>query len=336
MKRSLPLTIAIVAIVSLLVSTQSMYAVDETNHTVVQQFGQITSVRSDPGLKFKLPLIQQVSFLDKRAITLDTPPQEYLTSDEKRIQVDQVTRWRISDPQTFFLTARTETGGASRLRPLVEAELRAQIAGSLYDTMISEERDQMMDRVTTAVQMRVDDARLGIMVLDVRAKRADLPPAVEQSVFDRMQSARRVEADRHRAKGQREADEIVSETDRLVAIMMACAERVSEETRGLGEAKAIAIFADGLEQDLGFYSFLRRLEAYSKVFTPEDRIIVSSDSNFFQLLSGYSEPVDGFTLTSGPVTYPESGQLEPLSQNEVEKLIQECIPEAVQESGVNN
>ena len=315
-----------------LFSTQAVYFVDETNFAVVEQFGQITAVRTAPGLNLKIPLIQQVTYLEKRLISLDTPEQEYLTSDEKRILVDQVTRWRISDPQRFFLTARTEIGGASRLQPLVESELRSKIAGEPYDVMISAFRDTMMGKVKSGVQDRVDESGLGIEVVDVRTKRADLPPDVEQSVFDRMESARRVAADRHRATGQREADTIKSETDRLVSVMLACADRVSQETRGEGEAKAIAIFAEGLEQDPEFYSFLRRLEAYGKTFSGEDRLILSSDSNFFKLLSGEIAGLPEVEIASDSIKALRENIIQPLTTDEVETLIQECIPKEIETS----
>ena len=168
--------------------------------------------------------------------------------------------------------------------------------------------------------------------VDVRTKRADLPPDVEQSVFDRMESARRVEADRHRATGQREADTIRSETDRLVSVMLACADRVSQETRGEGEAKAIAIFAEGLEQDPEFYSFLRRLEAYGKTFSGKDRLILSSDSNFFRLLSGENIGLPQVDVSSDSVEALRENIIQPLTTGEVEILIQECIPKEIEVS----
>ena len=332
MNRIFALIMGAIVLLSGLFVTQGIYFVDEINFAVVEQFGQIKAVQSKPGLNFKIPVIQSVIYLEKRLLSLDTPEQEYLTSDEKRILVNQVTRWKISEPERFFLTARTELGGAARLQPLVESELRANIAGEPYEVMISENRDLIMDRVRKGVQLRVTESGLGIEVVDVRTKRADLPPDVEQSVYDRMESARRVEADRHRATGQREADTIRSETDRLVAVMLACADRVSQETRGEGEAKAIAIFAEGLEQDPEFYSFLRRLEAYQKTFSANDRLILSSDSNFFKLLSGETATLPSVNVSTDAVQPLRENIIQPLSIAEVEILIQECIPKGLEDS----
>ncbi len=320
------LAVVAIAIVGLVVVTQALYTVDETNHAVVEQFGEIQSVESAPGLHFKLPFVQNVTYLDKRVLTLDTPSQEYLTSDEKRIQVDQVTRWKISNPRQFFLSARTESSGLARLRPLVEAELRAQIAGQPYDVMISAERDTIMDLVKDGVAFRADENGLGIAIIDVRTKRADLPEAVEQSVYDRMQSARQIEADRHRADGQRKADTITSETDRAVAVMLACADRVAQEVRGDGDARAIAIFAEALRQDPDFFSFIRRLEAYPQTFTDEDRLILSTDSNFLRLLSGESVPIPEIEATTGVVEPLSAEVVQSLTPAEADALIVECLP----------
>ena len=333
MRKSIPIAI-VVLVVGLITATQSIYTVDETNYAVVLQFQEIQLVKTDPGLNFKLPFVQEVIHLDRRIITSDTPPQEYLTSDEKRIVVDQITRWRIkgSDVRRFFLTNTNEVGGRSRLEPLVLAELRAQIAARLYDTMISAERDAIMDIVKDAVQLRVDEAGLGIEVVDVRTKRADLPLAVEQSVYDRMESARQVEADRHRATGQREADQIRSETDRNVAIMLACADRISKEIRGDGEAKAIKIFAQALQQDPDFFSFIRRLEAYTVSFSGNDSLVMSTDSNFFRLLSGEVLPITEIEATQGDVVPLSEEDINPLTQDEIDSFILECIPEEIQQT----
>ena len=324
----------VVVLAGLVVLSQSVFTVDEVNYAIVRQFGQIRNVNTDQGLHFKLPFVQQVTYLDRRILTSDTSEQEYLTSDEKRIVVDQVTRWRIDEDQVkrFFLTAQTELGGQARLEPLVLAELRAQIAARPYDVMISGQRDQIMDIVRTAVQARVDESRLGIVVVDVRTKRADLPGEVEQSVYDRMASARQVEADRHRAQGQLRSDQITSQTDREVQVMLACAARVSTETRGAGDAAAIAIFAEALKQDPDFFSFIRRLEAYTASFSDEDRLVLSTDSNFFQLLSGGEAiPIPEVAATEGAVVPLSADIIASLTQEDISLLIDECTPETVGE-----
>ena len=334
MRRLVGIGSLVIAVVSLFTFSQAVFTVDETNFAVVQQFGDIKSVKIEPGLNFKLPFLQQVTYLNNRVLTLDTPPQEYLTDDQKRIVVDQVTRWRISDPRAFFLAARTEAGGRGRLEPLVLASLRERIASRPYDVMISAERDVIMGVVKRDLQIRVDENRLGVEIVDVRTERADLPTAVEQSVFDRMESARRVESAQHRALGQLLSDQITAQTDREVQIMLACADRVSREVRGDGEAAAIAIFAEALQQDPEFYSFIRRLEAYQVAFTGADNFVLSTDSNFFTLLSGESSPLPDVDATTGPVVPLSPEITAALTQEQIDLLINECTPRTVDEVSI--
>jgi len=330
MGKTIGILILILGVVAAIVLRLSIYTVDETNRAVIQQFGRITAVTESEGLHLKLPIIQQVTYLDKRTLTSDTSAEEYLTSDEKRIQVDQITRWQIRDSKKFFLAHTTEIGGRAKLERVVLGTLREKIAGQPYDVMISAERDTIMDSVRDDVQKRVNDENWGIEIIDVRTKRADLPADVEPSVYQRMASARRVEADRHRAQGQLRSDQITSQTNREVQVMLACADRVSREVKGDGEAAAINIFAQALEQDPEFYSFLRRLEAYNTSFNVRDKLVMSTDSNFFKLLSGQSVDVPNTKSTRGPVTPLSTHFIEPLSQTEVETLILECTPETVQ------
>ncbi len=320
--------IVIIGVAALICVLQAVYTVDQVNYAVVQQFGQIKRVDAAPGLHFKVPFIQQVTYLDKRVLTTDTPSEEYLTFDQKRIVVDHVTRWRIVDPQSFFLKLTTESFGSARLERLVVGGLKQQIANRPYNVMISAERDAIMDQVRDEVQKQVDEAGWGVKLLDVRTKRADLPVSVQQSVFARMASDRKVAADGLRATGQLRSDQITSETDRLVTIMGACAGRVSQETRGRGEAAAIAIFAQALQQDPDFYSFIRRLDAYKTAFNGKDHVIMSTESNFFRLLSGEALPLPQVEATHGEVTPLSQEVIQPLTTEEIDALIQECIPES--------
>lgn len=320
------IAVVVIVVVALIGVLQAVYTVDEVNFTVVDQFGDIKSVSTVPGLHFKTPFIQKVTYLDSRVLSTDTTEEEYLTSDQKRIVVDHVTRWKIVEPRSFFLALNTESGGSARLERLVVGALRQNIAARPYNVMISAERDAIMDQVRDEVQSQVSE--LGVHILDVRTKRVDLPKDVQQSVFARMASDRKVEADRYRATGQQRSDQITSETDRLVTIMGACADRVSKETRGRGEAAAIAIFAQALQQDPDFYSFIRRLEAYDTAFSSKDRVVMSTESNFFRLLSGEVLSLPDVEATRGEVTPLSPEVIKPLTTEEIDALIQECIPES--------
>jgi len=327
MNRSV-LVILIVGFVVVFIAVQQVfYVVDEINYAVVLQFGEIQAVSNTPGLKAKIPFIQQVTFLEKRMLTSDTIAQEYLTSDQKRIQVDQITRWRIKDPKKFYLKFSTEELGRLRLGEVILGSLRAKVGESSYYVMISDKRDLILESVIVSAQTTTDAANWGIEIIDVRIKRADLPQAVEQSVYQRMASARKVEADRYRAQGQLYSDTITSETDRLITIMDACANRVSKEVKGLGEAEALAIYAGAYSQDPEFFTFIRKLEAYEVAFGDNDTVVMSSDSSFFSLLSGQTSidtwqfiaPASGVQLTG-------LSDLNPLTPEEVDTLIQQCVP----------
>jgi len=323
--------------VVLLVS-QSLYIIDETETGIILQFAEIQKVVTEPGLYVKSPFIQQVSRLDNRMLTSDTVAQEYLTADEKRIVIDQITRWKIVDAAQFYVAARTEAGARSRLEPLVLAELRSSVAKNPYDVMISAERDGMMELVKVGVQERVNEAGLGLEIVDIRTKRADLPQEVEENVYLRMASARKVEADRYRAQGAQAANEITSETDRLVSVMRACSGRVAEEVRGQGDAAAIAIFAQALSQDPEFYSFNRKLESYNNAFAEQDKLVLSTESDYFKLLTG-----EGVGLSSNneaseiplialkSVVPLDTSKFKALSQGDVEFLIDECIPPEIKD-----
>jgi len=322
------LMIPILLFVLIFIGTQSVYIVTMTNHAVVTQFGKIIATESNPGLKFKTPFIQNVTYLEKRILTLDTPSQEFLTSDEKRILVDQITRWRITDPKAFFLSVRTESGGEARILPIIESELRTQIATNLYETMISAERDRMMEEALVNVSKRLKENMIGITIIDIRTKRADLPDSVEQSVFNRMESARRIEADRYRAVGQQNADTITSETNRSVKVMLACADRVSKQVTGKGDAAAIAIFAEALSQDPDFYSVTKRLEAYqTSIGNRDDKLILSTDSNFLSMLNGVMNPVASIAITSGSINPLSASLVNPYDETATNQLIIQCIPE---------
>ena len=181
--RTLAITILVIGVIALFTVRLSAYAVDEINYALVIQFGKIQQVRTIPGLHFRIPLIQEITYLDKRILTSDTPPEEYLTSDQKRIVVDQVTRWKIREPKQFFLAHMTILGGRAKLERLVLGGLREKIAKQPYDVMISPARDDIMAATKETLQSSIDAENWGIQIIDVRTKRADLPTSVEVTVY---------------------------------------------------------------------------------------------------------------------------------------------------------
>ena len=279
--RSLPI-IALVILLSAIVAGQFVFRVDESQQAIVLQFGDPVKTVVDSGLSFKVPFIQQVTHFEKRTLSSDAPPQEYLTADKKRLVVDHVTRWRIVDPLKFFKAVRTESRARARLDDIVFSELRRELATVLFVDVISDERENIMNRV--AISAREKASEFGIDVVDVRTKRADLPEEVEQSVFNRMRAERQRESSLFRAEGEEQANIIRSQADRNSTVILAEGYRESEVIRGDGEAEAIRIFADALSEDLEFYSFRRRLESYASILKNGDRLVIPSDAEYFRYL----------------------------------------------------
>ncbi len=298
MGRTLTAIIALGALI-LIVASQVTFVVTETNQAIVLQLGEYRYTARDPGLYFKLPFIQEAVFFDRRLLSSDAEPQEYLTLDKKRVQVDHVTRWRIIDPLTFFVSVQNENGARARLDDVVFSELRRTLATYNFDVMIAGERENIMEAVTIASRERALD--FGIEVVDVRFKRADLPEEVEESVFDRMRAERAREANRYRAEGEEQAAEIMASADRERIVIVAEAEEQAAQTRGQGDAEAIAIYANALNQDPEFFAFRRRLEAYVKVLQQGDMLVISPESEFFKYLIDPSPQRDVGTALPAPI-----------------------------------
>ena len=281
MGRTLTVIVALGALI-LIVFSQVTFVVAETNQAIVLQLGEYRYTARDPGLYFKLPFVQEAVYFDRRLLSSDAEPQEYLTLDKKRVIVDHVTRWRIIDPIKFFVSVQNENGARARLDDVVFSELRRTLATYNFDVIIASERENIMEVVTVASSERALD--FGIEVVDVRFKRADLPEEVEESVFDRMRAERAREANRYRAEGEEQGAEIMASADRERIVIVAEAEEQAAQIRGEGDAEAIAIYADALNQDPEFFAFRRRLEAYVKVLQQGDMIVLSPHSEFFKYL----------------------------------------------------
>ena len=281
MGRTLTIIIALGAL-TLIVFSQVTFVVTETNQAIVLQLGEYRYTARDPGLYFKLPFVQEAVYFDRRLLSSDAAPQEYLTLDKKFVIVDHVTRWRIVDPIKFFISVRNETGARARLDDVVFSELRRTLATYNFDVIIADERENIMELVTIVSSQRAVD--FGIEVVDVRFKRADLPEEVEESVYGRMRAERAREANRYRAEGEEQGAEIMASADRERIVIVAEAEEEAAQIRGEGDAEAISIYANALNQDPEFFAFRRRLEAYVKVLKEGDILVVSPDSEFFKYL----------------------------------------------------
>jgi membrane protease subunit HflC len=262
---------------------QMLFMLDEREQAIITQFGAYVRTVATPGLHAKVPFVHSVTRFDRRVLATDAPPAEYLTLDKKRVVVDYVARWRIADPLAFFKSVRTLEGARARIEDIVFSELRRELASQDFAPVTSELREPTMEAVAQAARART--AAFGIALIDVRIKRADLPSEVQQSVFARMIAERGRIAKRYRSEGEEEAAKIRAETDKQREILLARAYERSQRLHGDGDAAATAIYAKAYERDPNFYVFLRTLEAYDDILTPETLLVLPGDAAMFRLLS---------------------------------------------------
>jgi membrane protease subunit HflC len=248
---------------------------------VVQLGDPIREVR-EPGLYWKIPFIQQVTYFDRRLLDYDASPKEILTRDKQQLVVDNYSRWRIVEPLKFFRTVRDEDGAQSRLDDIVYSNLRETLGRHTLREIVSEKRAALLEEVTKRSDQKARE--YGIEIVDVRIKRADLPEKNELNVFNRMRSERERQAKKYRAEGDEEARKIRSGSDKDVQILMADASQKAEVIRGEGDAQAARIFADAYGRDAEFYAFVRTLDAYRRTLSTNTTAILSPDSDFLRLL----------------------------------------------------
>ncbi|MFL2701803.1 MAG: protease modulator HflC [Gammaproteobacteria bacterium] len=265
--------------------TQSIYVVKETERAVKLRFGEIVEFDVDPGIHFKLPIVNTVRKFDARILTLDAAPQSYLTSEKKALTVDSFVKWRVSDVSKYFTT----TGGdEERLRRLliqrVDAGLRNEFGTRTVKEVVSGQRDELMDKLSNQLNLIAKD-ELGVEVIDLRVKKIDLPPEVSESVFNRMRTERERLAKELRAQGNEVAEKIRATADKDKTIILADAYREAEETKGNGDATATATYANAYSKDPEFYDFTRSLKAYQSTFeSKSDILLINPDSDFFKYL----------------------------------------------------
>jgi membrane protease subunit HflC len=282
MRKRILSIIVILLIIGVIIAGQTLFIVDETNQAIILQFGEPIKTVQTPGLNVKLPFVQNVILFEKRILSSDAPPQEYLTTDKKRLVVDHVTRWQITDPLLFFKAVRTEAGARARLDDIVFSELRQELATVKFEDVIAQERENIEERVAKSAAEKASE--FGIDVVDVRTKRADLPEEVEHSVFDRMRAERQRESSLFRAEGEEQANIIRAQADRAGTVIRAEGEQEAQQLRGEGEAAAISIYAKSLSQDPEFYAFSRRLEAYAGILNQGDTLVIPANAEFFRFL----------------------------------------------------
>ena len=237
----------------------SVFIVKEVNQAIVLQFGDPKNIILKPGLNFKIPFIQNVVFLDKRILNLDTPPEEVIASDQKRLIVDAFARFQIVDPLKFYISVGNERVARSRLSKIINSRIRSVLGTQRLQTLLSEDRTKQMALIQDGVNVEAE--KFGIKIVDVRIKRADLPPANSEAIYRRMQTEREREAKEFRAKGAEMAITITSTADKDVTVILANAEKQSEIMKGQGDGQRNKIFANAFGQDPEFFAFFRAMQA---------------------------------------------------------------------------
>ena len=259
----------------------SMFTVNEAQQALVLQFGEPRRVIREPGLKFKVPFIQEVRILDRRVLDLDPPVEQVILADQKRLDVDAFARYRIHDPLRFYQTAGTEAVAETRMNATVNSALRRVLGNVTVLAVLSDERAKVMNDIK--LQVNAEAQRFGIEIVDVRIRRADLPEETSQSIFARMRSEREREASEARAQGQEQAQQIRSRAERERTVIVAEAQRDAQILRGEGDNTALKLIAEVTSKDPEFYGFYRSLEAYRKALNKDDTtMVLSPNSEFFR------------------------------------------------------
>jgi len=282
MKQNLILGILGVFVLLIMLGVSPFFVVDLTQTAIVVQLGEPKRTITEPGLKFKVPFVQEVTYFDKRLLDYDVPAREVITKDKKTILIDNYAKWKIVDPLQVYKSFQTQRGALQRLDDIVYSELRVELGNHELHEIVSANRLEIMAKVAQRANEIAN--KYGLEILDVRIKRADLPEQNAKAVFDRMQAERERIAKQYKAEGAEEAQKIRSEAEKDRAILLADAYKTSQEIRGAGEAKAFKIYADAYRQDPKFFEFIRTMEAYGKVFEKNTTMVLSPDSEFLRYL----------------------------------------------------
>ena len=281
--------ISIVAVAAILIVMANMtfFIVDETEQVIVLQFGDPVKTVTEPGINFKIPFIQNVRYFETRVLEYDAASKEVYTADEKNLKVDNYARWRIVDPLLFYQSSGTMAAAQSQLDDIVYSEIRAELGEYTLDEIISPQRKKIMKSVTK--KSNHDSESLGIEILDVRIKRADLPEDNAKSVYERMKANRKKEANKYRAEGSQKARNIRSQAEKEEKIILAEANKKARKLRGAGDAKALEIYADSYNQDQEFYQFIKTLETYRKTMKQKSTLILGPDSDLLKYFNNIGQ-----------------------------------------------
>ena len=308
MSRRLLIAVAVVLVVAGVFATSSLFIVDQTEQALVLQLGQPRREVLKPGLYTKRPFVENVIYYDKRLLDFEPPPEEVIASDQKRLVVDTYTRYRITDPLRFYQTVATEAAVRQRLQALVSGSLRRVIGNFTLAALLSAQRADIMRQIRDEVS--VEAKGFGIDVVDVRIRRADLPPENSQAIYARMQSERQQQAAQYRGEGAEAAQTVRANADREKTVILADAQREAQQLMGQGDADSIAIYAKAFGQDRNFYAFYRSLQAYREALTGKGTsYVLTPEGSFFRFFQGWApaangEPAPAPSASSAPAATP--------------------------------
>jgi len=272
-------------VMAIILFSLTAFTVDQRQAAMIFQLGEIVDVKTQPGLYFKVPFLQNIRYFDSRILTLDSQePERFITSEKKNVLVDSYVKWRIVDVNKYYVSVGgDEMRAKTRLSQTVNDSLRAEFGKRTVHDVVSGQRDQIMEILRQKADL--DARKIGVQVLDVRLKRVDLPQEVSESVYQRMEAERKRVANELRSTGAGEAEKIRADADRQREVILAEAYREAQRTKGEGDAKAASIYADAYSPNPEFYAFYRSLEAYRQTFKSKaDVLVLDPSSEFFKYL----------------------------------------------------
>ncbi len=277
------LNVILLIIVAAIAATASsaLFIVNETQQALVIQFGEPKRTVDQPGLKFKLPFIQDVIFFEKRVLSfIPDEGEEAILKDQKRLKVDTYARFKIVDPLRFYQSVRNEIEARKQLDTIVDSALREELGLRGLKEILSEQRNSITKNIRDQVNIKA--RTLGMEIIDIQIRRADYPEVTSQAIFARMISERERIAREFRATGEEEAQKIRASAEKQRVVTVADGARQSQEIRGAGDAEAIRIYAEAFGQDAEFFSFYRSMEAYKKSFNQDDTMVINPTGDFFK------------------------------------------------------
>ena len=295
---------AILLIAIAIAAYMTLFTVHQTQQALILRFGEPRRVITEPGLNWKIPFMDTANFLDKRILDLDSPAQEVIAADQKRLVVDAFARYKITDALRYYQSVRSSIGAEAQLSTIFNSAVRRVLGDATFEQIVRDERERLMGLITN--QVTTEAQKFGMTVVDVRIRRADLPEENSQAVYRRMQTEREREANDIRARGEEESQRIRARADREVRVIEAEATRESEVIRGEGDAERNQLYAQAYGRDPEFFAFYRSMLAYEQGLAPEGtRLVISPDSDFFRY---FKDPLGGAEAITPPPLPPEEPQ----------------------------